>query len=531
MLFLRTGLNVVNKKILRSLSFSVVGVVFVTALSTMVGCSSLSPEPLNLDEIQSQAQMEMVNYHNGTEPINGPLTLEEAIARALKYNLDHRVKLMEQALATGQLEAGRYDMLPKLLTNTGYYGRDSDLTRLSSDSSGNKSSSTPFVSSDRRHSTEDLTFSWGLLDFGTSYYNAKQNSDRMLISLERRRKSMHILIQNVRTTYWRALAAQTLGNRVSVSIKEAEQALNNSRDILNSKVRSPGESLRYQRNLLENLRLLEALQRELSSSRIELSSLIGASPGTRLELVEPNDAPPTELGMTLETMEIQALSHNADLREAAYNVRISADDTRKAILKLMPGINLNFSRNHDSDSYLVDHEWSQAGVNVSFNLFNLLAAPSQKRAAEAGEKVAQSRRMALQMTVLTQVHLSYHQYDDAVHQYQRADAIADVDTQLENIASAQEQSQMGNKLEHISANVIAILSVARRYQSMAKVQEAMSHVQATLGMEPEVGSLDEMDLPAIQKTIKQSLNHWSDQLNNNSQVHMALEVSKVGEQK
>ena len=46
-------------------------------------------------------------------PLQGSLTLDEAIARALKYNLDRRAKQMEQEIAAGQLETALQDMLPK----------------------------------------------------------------------------------------------------------------------------------------------------------------------------------------------------------------------------------------------------------------------------------------------------------------------------------------------------------------------------------------------------------------------------------
>lgn len=477
----------------------------------LVGCASLTPEVLSQQEIEAQSQADLQKRMAEVVPIAGAITLEEAIARALKYNLDHRAKSLEMALASGQLEAGKFDMMPRLLANAGYFSRDSDLVRRSQDVNGNTFDNR-YISSERNHATQDLTLSWSLLDFGASYYNAKQNADRLLIATERRRKSMHTLIQNVRTTYWRALAAQTLSQRVSSVIADAEIALKDSRGMQSAKIRSPGESLRFQRTLLDNLRQLEALQRELTSAKVELASLIGAPSGTRLTLTEPTDAEPQALGISLEAMEAQALTRNADLREASYNVRIAANDTRKAILKLMPGVSFDYGTRRDDDRFLVDQHWQEAGVRVSLNLFNLLSAPSQKRAAEAAESVMQARRMALQMAVFTQVHLSWHQYDDAVRQYQRAHAIADVDGQLAQIAGGQEQSQMAGRLDRISADVISILSVARRYQSMARVQEALSRVQSTLGLEPEVGSLDELDLPTLQRTMDQSLKNWNMQM-------------------
>ena len=202
----------------------------------MVGCASLNPEALSEQEIQAKSQSDLQKRMAEVAPISGAITLEEAIARALKYNLDHRAKSLEMALASGQLEAGKYDMLPRLLANAGYFSRDSDLVRRSQDVNGNTYDN-KYISSERNHATQDLTLSWSMLDFGASYYSAKQNGDRLLIATERRRKSMHTLIQNVRTTYWRALAAQTLSQRVSVAITEAEAALKDSRGMQAAKVR------------------------------------------------------------------------------------------------------------------------------------------------------------------------------------------------------------------------------------------------------------------------------------------------------
>ena len=72
-------------------------------------------------------------------------------------------------------------MMPRLLANAGYSTRDSDLVRRSQDINGNTYENR-YVSSERNHATQDLTLSWSLLDFGASYYSAKQNADRLLIA-------------------------------------------------------------------------------------------------------------------------------------------------------------------------------------------------------------------------------------------------------------------------------------------------------------------------------------------------------------
>jgi len=54
------------------------------------------------------------------------------------------------------------------------------------------------------------------------------------------------------------------------------------------------------------------------------------------------------------------------------------------------------------------------------------------------------------------------------------------------------------------------LSTVRLYQAVAKVQEAESRVQATLGFEPVFESLDDLDLQALRQAVRSSLDRWSE---------------------
>ena len=74
------------------------------AVFVLAGCASLTPEVLSQQEIESQSRADLKKRMAEIAPISDAITIEEAIARALKYNLDHRAKSLEMALASGQLE-------------------------------------------------------------------------------------------------------------------------------------------------------------------------------------------------------------------------------------------------------------------------------------------------------------------------------------------------------------------------------------------------------------------------------------------
>lgn len=477
--------------------------VLLVASLALAGCGTVALHPLTPDELARGTAEDKAAARQDVEPIQGPLSLDEAIARALKYNLDRRVKMMEEALALDQLDAASWDMLPKLMAQAGYSHRNNDLITRSVDSvTGEPSLSHPYISSARTHKTYDLGLTWNLLDFGLGYIEAKQQADRVLIAAERRRKAMHVLVQDVQVAFWRTVSAQMLHDRVGQAIAVAEQALQDAQKAEAERLRSPIDALRYQRQLLENLNLLESIQMELDAGHIELAQLINAPFDQDFRVLEPREPVDTALrDMPVKRMEELALSQNADIREQHYASRIAAEETWRTLLKLFPNLSFNFGVRHDTDSYLINKTWNETGLQLSWNVFNLLSAPSQKKLADAGVKLADQRRIATQMAVLAKVYLSRLQYESALQQYTRADEIWRADAQIAEYVKNRAAAQAQSKLEQVSNDTVAIVSLLRRYQSLSQLQSASGRLQSTLGMEPAIGSVGDLSLEALTKQV------------------------------
>jgi len=488
------------------------GISYLSLAILLTGCASLQPQPIKPAEQKAIAAIDRQSAQADVEPLNAKLTLAEAIARGLKYNLDHRTRMMEQALAIGQLDLSHYDLLPKILVDAGYDSRNNERITRSKDSvTGLPSLANPYISSDRSHSTEGLGLAWNALDFGVSYFNAKQNADRVLVAAEHRRKAMHNLIRDVRTAYWRALSAQQLASQLTETITLAESALQDARNIESEKVRDPLDALRYQRTVLENLRILESIQRELSAAHIELAALINLPPGANFELQEPleTELTPAKRELSIERMEETAIANNAEFKEHFYNARIVVAETKKSLLRMFPNLSFNYGVKHDSDSYLIHNNWSEAGAQLSWNLLNLLSLPTVKRFNAANEKLAEERRIAAQMALLAQVHLSRQQYDSAYLMFRRADEIWQVDQRIYQHISNREQAQIKGHLDRVSDNTSAIVSLLRRYQALSEVYAALSKVEATLGVEPAIGDLQSIKLDELKGIIEKALHdNW-----------------------
>ena len=482
------------------------------ACALAAGCASVQPVALTPQDMQAQQQKDTEAMRKDVEPITAPLTLDEAMARALKYNLDRRAKMMEEALAMGQFDVSKFDMLPKIMAQAGYAYRDrTRFTYSSSYPDEHPTSTTPSTTTDRNRSTQDLGLTWSMLDVGLGYYGSKQQADRFMIAGEKRRKAMHLLMQDVRTAYWRAASAQLLKADVQKTIALAEEALVDSRKASAERVKNPLEPLRYQRQLLENLRLLESINQELASAQVDLASLINAPLNQPIQIAtsalknisdEVNQVP-------VDKLEEVALMNNADLREQHYNARIAREETRRTLVRMFPNLSFNYGTKYDTDRYLLSNNWNEAGVQLSFNLMNLFTAGTQMKAAEAGVALADQRRVAAQAAVLTQVHLARLQVANARSQYDRADAIYDTDSKIAEVMRNRQMVAAQSKLDVVSTETSSILSLLRRYQALAQVQVAENRMIATLGLEPQIGSTSELSLKDLTAQITANQAPWA----------------------
>jgi outer membrane protein TolC len=293
---------------------------------------------------------------------------------------------------------------------------------------------------------------------------------------------------------------------VQASLKLSEEAMEDARKAEAERLRSPLESLRYQRQLTENMRLLESIQHELGTARFELAALINAPVVQQTTLAVDDEQPAgNPLALSAEAMEDMALAQNPDLREQVYQRRIAATEARKVIARAYPNISFNVGPRYDTDKYLVNNGWAEAGVQVSYNVFNLLALPAQKRAAEAGIALADQRRLAAHVATVAQVHVAREQLLGARQQFERADALWRLDDKITRQLASREQAQAGSKLERVAAQTTTIVSLLRRYQALAQVHAAQSKLQATLGVDPLPSSSDELSLAQIATEVRTQL--------------------------
>ena len=88
------------------------------------GCA-VRTQQITEQEVKSRINLDREAMFKDQEALSQPITLEEAMARTIKYNLDHRIKIMENALSLRQADLSAFDMLPRLVAAAGDTQRDS----------------------------------------------------------------------------------------------------------------------------------------------------------------------------------------------------------------------------------------------------------------------------------------------------------------------------------------------------------------------------------------------------------------------
>lgn len=440
--------------------------------------------------------------------VTAPIGLHEAMARAIHGNLERRVRLMESAVAQGLADVSSYEMLPSVIGSGGWSERNNENGSTSKTISTGAVSTDPTTSSSRTQVTARLATTWNVLDFGISWLKARQYANRAHMAEEKRRKAVQSLVNDVRVAWWKAVVATRLAAEIDPLMARLRTAIDSARTIETLRLQSPLQALDYQKQLLDLLRQLQSLRREVGTARVELANLMGLPPTTRFQLAMPGDEdqPVPDTPFSLGELEGQALLDRPELREEDYQARVSADETRKAMLRLLPGLELDAGTNYDSNPYLYNQSWVDAGLRVTWNLMNLASAPSTIGLAERQEELSDLRRLSMHVAVLTQVNLAWNRMRMAREDFEVARDITQIDERMYRHSQAARESSAQAELEFIRSDANRVISRLRRDFAYVEVQSAMAALKVSVGDDPPLP--DTGDLQQLTRALKRHFRPW-----------------------
>lgn len=458
----------------------------------IAGCS-VTPEPIPDDKRAARVKSDFKMITAASYIPDGPLTLHQAMARAIALNLPQKIKKIETDIAQAELEQSNFAMLPVLDTGV----------------SGSTSNVQTSRTADKTIRGVNAGLTWNALDLGVSYARAHQNADAVLIARENERKALQDIMRDVRTAYWRVVTAETMMVKVRAAIPQLRNAVARSRELDRDRLQDVRVGAAYRRELIDAARQVITMKRELDQSRAELAEMLRIKPGTDFILAS-SGGQRTELAlpMSLAEMEQYALLNRPEIRIESYNERISEWQAKEAFYKMLPGLELNASRNYSSDSALLNTSWIGTAMNLSMNLFGLFSTNAEKETAEHREELARKKRLAVSLAVLTQVHVAYSKFQMSQQQLRLAKESANSDHQLLQLVRSDTTLESTNYLEIVRLITRKFRSDIDEQGAYTSSVEAHGELMHAIGFDALPDDIKTDDMASLTGAVQKVMAKW-----------------------
>ncbi|MEM6811117.1 MAG: TolC family protein [Pseudomonadota bacterium] len=407
-----------NTKILIIMAFS--------GASILLGCNSRS-EPIETSALIETIQNDRAVIYQKPEisqGLNEKLRIEDALALAIKYNLDTKVSEMDELIAADDVDLQMLSALPTVTTNLQRQGRNNRGGSSSFSLLTNSESLEPSISQEQYRNVVQLTTEWNLLDAGINLWRGKSVSDQLLIAQERRRKIYQSVVQDTYIAYWRAAIAQRFLPEIDQMMSQISEAIEDTDRKVEQGVVAVGDAQAEKAELIEKQMQLSRTQSGLQLADLELKTLIAYPLDANLTL-DLEDWDPSSITTlpsvetSIDGLEKIALINRPELREEFLNKRISTRDIKLSIAETIPGLELLFTYNYDSNKFLAFNNWIDGIAGITSSINQIITAPSRYKRAQNADLLSDKRRQALTAAIITQVHISRARYDSLSKEYKK----------------------------------------------------------------------------------------------------------------
>ena len=452
--------------------------ILILSFGIFISCTKTSTDPTILRIKHSE--QDFMELSSNIQLPDKKLNLEDLIAFALNRNLDllslHHEYEIQHEVATGE----KFSMLPSINFNSEFSQRSHEAgSRAKSLVTGLESSGSS-TSSERRSEKRDLSAVWSLLDFGLSYYRARQESNRALIIKQRHQRLRQNLILDVIQSYWKAIITQKAVEGAESIVLLAKERQENLQKQIERQTISEIEGLENEERLIEMQIRLQTFQSDLYSAKAELASLLGLPPGTEFELSDIKLPTIENIDMNIEELEKSALNSRPELFIQDLEGEVNADEIRATMLSYFPNASLFGSYNYDRNHYLIQKSWLNMGLRAAWNLLSFPRYQHSKTIAEKRLAHIEKSRKSLSIGILTQVRLAYLVHMNAIKQHEMAKDLHSVKSRLfEAVKKGEKLGEYGGseilrlQAEALFSKINSLTAYAEMHISLERINNAM----------------------------------------------------------
>ena len=471
--------------------FAALGALSALAIS---GCAPSREIRMDSAEHKAQIQSDIAEIQHQSETFDViELSLDDAIEQAVKNNLDARVSSIENLIAQDNISLAEFRMMPNVTASGTYTTRNNDAASSSRSVLTGTQSLEPSTSSDKDRRLADIEAQWNIVDAVIAYLDGKIADDRALVAQERLKKVKQNIEIDTINAYWRAYATQQTQKTYRNIMRDGERLSHNIDTASNERLISSDTYNEQKKVILDQSKSIANLFEDQDLAKVELKSLMAMPIKQDIFLTtDPktinnrfnryNEKPVDELVQT-------ALINRPELREIYLDGNISSKNIEKELIRTFPGLNLIYSRNYDSNSFLSDHSWTNFSAALTQSITDFITLPTRYRAAQNQEILVQERRKALTAAIIAQVHIGRIRIDLAKRNY-------DFARQNEAIAKRQAKTQMHkqsigstSKYSEFIARSKTVETTTDKFIAFAELQRAYVDLYRTLGLNTAQGEV------------------------------------------
>lgn len=419
-----------------------------------------------------------------------PLSLTDLIQIGLRNNLEVRISKLNQEISDKETLAQRLRMLPGLTADARFEYRDllrkSDVYNWQQDEDQRD-----YTVSELKDSTRaNLSLTWNVLDTALAYVrsNAMEMQEQ---ALERKRiRQAQQLALDITEAYWQAAALEDALDYVHAVEKRLKAVKRKIDSAVDTRDLDRMDAAEAELRLKELELTIRQLQANLSSSRLELSRLLGFNQNVQYTLARPPIKPivaalPHTKDLDIDSLEEYALLHRPELYQSDIQVMIQKEEAKRAFLRLFPGVNFFAATHYDDNRLLLSNTWNTVGAGVGWNLLDLPANFAMLKGQEKSIDMAEAERLMMTVGVITQVHIALLDYAIKVDRFRLLEETYLLAADLLDMAQAKNSAGRLPELAVTQRYLEEMAAKLRRDEAVVDMLVAHKRLCVSIGMAPQ----------------------------------------------
>ncbi len=435
-------------------------------------------------------------------------TLNECIDLALDYNLDIRVAKLEEKVASEQMIAEAFGMLPELTATNTTTNRNNDAASSSEALVEGGSTHSYSTSQDKFQNYLNVDLALSFIDFGLAACNTVQADDRTLIRSQRIRRTAQNLQMDVVRVYFQVAAAQRAISVTNDLLAKCQSRYALIAEMAQKRLISPFRAFDETRRFIEMEKRLTNYTRSYENSRSELCSLLGLSASTEI-VVDTSmlnvDQPPVFSLPDIQVMEQIALMNRPELFEIDMQRHINVLELYKTIISMFPNVRIYMDFTNSSNSFLYHASWMELGIRAAYNLLKLPQHIMRAKSYYTQIQTEEQRGFSQAVGILSQVRISEANMRSTLDRFLLDNKIYNVyNMNLQNAEASLKASGGLSKLEldHIRLSTAEVQ--IERLMSLGNYYVSYFRIINSMGIDRKVLTANDDFVKSMQSAFKEA---------------------------